>query len=73
MKADYVLSESDITRTIKRMAHEIIEGTPDTSTLRSSRNSYARSGSCHSPGCPNFRDCRCARPRRSPGRHDVPG
>jgi pyrimidine operon attenuation protein/uracil phosphoribosyltransferase len=33
MKADYVLSESDITRTIKRMAHEIIEGTPDTSTL----------------------------------------
>lgn len=30
---DSVLSESDIIRTIKRMAHEIVEGTPDASAL----------------------------------------
>lgn len=33
MAADYILSESDIARTIKRMAHEIIEGNPEPSTL----------------------------------------
>jgi len=33
MTADYVLSESDIARTLKRIAHEIIEGTPDSSDL----------------------------------------
>ena len=33
MAADYVLSGSDIARTTKRIAHEIIEGTPDASSL----------------------------------------
>lgn len=33
MAADLVLSESDITRTIKRMAHEIVEGSPDAHSL----------------------------------------
>lgn len=33
MGNDIVISQSDITRTIKRMAHEIIEGTPDASSV----------------------------------------
>jgi len=33
MAGDTVLGQSDITRTIKRMAHEIIEGSPDASSL----------------------------------------
>ena len=33
MSADLVISESDIQRTIKRMAHEIVEGTPDATAL----------------------------------------
>lgn len=31
--ADYVLSESDIARTIRRIAHEIVEATPDPSVM----------------------------------------
>lgn len=33
MPSDLVLSESDIQRTIKRIAHEIVEGSPDASSL----------------------------------------
>ena len=33
MGVDLVISESDIQRTIKRMAHEIVEGTPDATAL----------------------------------------
>ncbi|AVG24068.1 Pyrimidine operon attenuation protein PyrR [Pontimonas salivibrio] len=33
MASDSVFSQSDITRTIKRMAHEIVEGNPDSSLL----------------------------------------
>lgn len=33
MAADMVLSESDITRTIKRIAHEIVEGNPHPDSL----------------------------------------
>lgn len=33
MVNDTVFSQSDITRTIKRMAHEIVEGNPDASAL----------------------------------------
>ena len=33
MSADYVLTESDIARTLKRIAHEIVEGNPDADHL----------------------------------------
>lgn len=33
MAADYVLTESDIARTLKRIAHEIVEGNPDASDV----------------------------------------